>query len=665
MRKSLVCLAFFATIFAITFAATPGAHAQQPAQSNGARSFTSRCSGCHGGNGTGSDRAPAILNFISSNSDEQIAALIRKGYNGMPAHNIADPEMKQLLEFLHTLRSPAQTAGGPTSEPQKRATVKLKGGRSLEGAVLNQTPFDMQLQTADGKIHRLTRIADIYQESPLTPKQDWPSYDGGYTGNRHSSLDQINRSTVKRLALQWIFPVPKAPRLEATPVVEDGIMYVTAANETYALDAVTGRQLWVYRQPRTPGLLGEAAGGANRGVALSPTRVFMMTDHAHLLALDRATGKLVWDQVLGDYLTEAYSATGAPLVIGDLVFAGVGGGEEGVRGLIDAYNISTGERVWRFWTIPAPGETGKVADTWSGSALLHGCGATWMSGAYDPQLDLLYWTVGNPCPDYNGDDRQGDNLYTASVLALRPKTGELKWYFQFTPHDTKDWDASEPTILADESFGGRPRKLLLQANRNGFYYVLDRETGEFLFGKPFVDRLTWASGLDQNGRPIRTPNSEPTLEGARICPGSAANWMSASFHPGTKLMYVNASDSCSVTKKIPAPWELGKRYFNGTATEEPGTRRMIRALDIKGNTVWDYPLLGRSASGTLSTNGGLVFFGESTGSLVALDARTGEALWHFQANQEWRASPMTYMVGGKQYVSLAGPSGYFTFALMD
>ena len=264
-------------------------------------------------------------------------------------------------------------------------------------------------------------------------------------------------------------------------------MYVTAWNEVYALDAATGHQIWVYRRPRTSGLLGEAAGGANRGVALSPDRVFMLTDHAHLLSLDRSTGKLLWDVVLGDYKTEALAATGAPLVIGDLVFAGVAGGEEGARGFLDAYKVSNGERMWRVWTIPKPGE--KLAETWIGSALEHGCGATWTTGAYDPQLDLLYWTVGNPCPDYNGDDRKGDNLYTNSVLALRPKTGEMKWYFQFTPHDTHDWDAEEPTILIDEPFQGRPRKLLAQANRNGFFYRARSRDRRVSFGKAFHPQL--------------------------------------------------------------------------------------------------------------------------------------------------------------------------------
>jgi alcohol dehydrogenase (cytochrome c) len=659
MRKILVCLFGFALL---------AAGQQQPAASPGAASFATRCSVCHGADGNGNERAPAILGFVGSNSDERVAALIRSGVRAMPPHTIADGEMKELVSFLRTLRAPAAAGGrgGRGGAPGPRpGRVTLSGGKALQGMIQNESAFDMQLQTADSKIHLLTRDGDTFSEAPLLPKMDWPAYDGGYTGNRYSPLDQINLTTVKRLAPKWMFPVPGAPRLEATPVVEDGVMYVTASNEVYALDAATGRQIWVYRRPRTQGLLGEAAGGANRGVALSPGRVFMTTDHAHLLSLDRASGKLVWDVELGDYKQEQYNATGAPLVVGDMVIAGVAGGEEGARGLLDAYKISNGERMWRFWTIPVPGE--KLAETWIGNALRHGCGATWMTGAYDAALDLLYWTVGNPCPDYNGDDRLGDNLYANSVLALRPKTGELKWYFQFTPHDTHDWDAEEPTLLIDEPFQGRPRKLLAQANRNGFFYLLDRETGEFLLGTPFVKGLSWASGLDKKGRPILNPGSEPTIEGTRVCPGSGTNWMSASYNPAAKLMYVMASDSCSVVRKIPGPWELGKRYFNGGGAGEPGGKRYVRALDIQtGRTAWELEQTGgRSSSGTMSTGGGLVFFGEGSGALAALDAKTGKAVWHFQANQAWRASPMTYMVGGKQYVAIAGPSGYFAFALAD
>jgi alcohol dehydrogenase (cytochrome c) len=367
-----------------------------------------------------------------------------------------------------------------------------------------------------------------------------------------------------------------------------------------------------------------------------------------------------------DWPVSQYSATGAPLVVGDMVIGGVAGGEEGARGFVAAYQASTGEQVWRFWTIPKPGE--KLSETWIGGALKNGCGATWLSGSYDPDLDTLYWAVGNPCPDFNGEDRKGDNLYTDSVLALKPKTGELKWYFQFTPHDTHDWDATEPLLLVDETFGGRPRKLLVQANRNGFFFVLDRTNGELLLAKPFVPNSTWASGYTKEGKPILLPNSDPSLEGSVGCPDSGTNWMSSSYNPPLKLFYFSGADTCGLLRAIPAPFEMGFRFFNGTASGVPGGHRFIRAIDIQtGNTVWDYAQTpgGRSAAGTLSTNGGLVFIGEDTGVFTALDGKTGAPLWHFPANTSFRASPMTYMVGGKQYVSIAGSAGFLTFGLPE
>jgi alcohol dehydrogenase (cytochrome c) len=637
-----------------------GAAAQQPAPGGGADAFAVRCAVCHGGDGSGTERAPSLLGFVAGHPDAQIAALIRSGVRAMPPHNIADPEMSGLLAFLHTLR-PAAAA-----RVLEQRSVTLDSGANLQGEVLNETNFNLQLATGDGMIHLLARDGATYSEPSLLPKADWPRYDGSFTANRNSSLDQINTSNVQHLALKWIFPVTWAPRLEATPVVVDGVMYVTAANAVFALDGANGRQLWTYRRPQTPGLLGEAAGGANRGVGIAGDHVLMMTDNAHLLALNKYNGKLVWDVEMTDWPKSQYSATGAPLIIGDHAIVGVAGGEEGARGFIASYSTVTGKRDWQFWTIPKPGE--KLSETWVGSALEYGCGATWMSGSYDAELDLLYWAVGNPCPDFNGNDRKGSNLYTDSVVALKPESGELKWYFQFTPHDTHDWDADEPMMLVDESFGGKPRKLLMQADRNGFFFVLDRTNGEFLQATPFLSKITWASGYTKQGKPILLPNSEPTLEGNLTCPSSGTNWMSQSYNPALKLFYFSASDGCSMTKLVPAPFEMGKRFFNGTGSYIPGGTRSIRALDIQtGKTVWDYVQHGegRSASGTLSTNGGLVFFGGDSGLFTALDAKTGKPLWHFSGNENYRASPMTYMVGGKQYVSIASAGGYLSFALPD
>ena len=436
MKKLLICFALFAM----------AAQARQAPSGAGQLSFNTRCAVCHGADGHGSDRAPSLSGYVASNTDAQIAALIRSGVRAMPPHDIDDAEMKDLLTFLHTI-APA------TPVVVRQGTAKLQDGRVLQGEILSDSNFDMDLATSDGKIHLLAREGDTYREKPVMPKLDWPRYDGSFTSNRNSPLDQINTANVRHLTLKWMFPVPGAPRLEATPVVVDGIMYVTSINAVYALDATTGRRLWVYRRATTPGLLGEASGGANRGVAVDGDRVFMLTDNAHLLALNKNNGKLLWDTPMTDWPKSQYSATGAPYVVGDLVVAGVAGGEEGTRGFVAAYQAATGEPSWRFWTVPKPGEKG--SETWGdGSALEHACGATWMSGSYDPNLDLLYWSVGNPCPDYNGANRPGDNLYTDSVLALKPETGELKWYFQFTPHDTHDWDADEPLMLVDEKFAG-------------------------------------------------------------------------------------------------------------------------------------------------------------------------------------------------------------------
>jgi alcohol dehydrogenase (cytochrome c) len=463
-----------------------------------------------------------------------------------------------------------------------------------------------------------------------------------------------------------MYPMAGA-RLELTPVVVDGVMYVTSVNECHAIDAATGRRLWQYRRPRGRGLIGDAASGINRGVAIRGDRVFLVTDNAHLLALDRATGALVWDVEMADS-KQHYGSTSAPLVVGDLVIAGVSGGDEGVRGFLDAYHAATGERAWRFWTVPARGEP--LADTWRGSALEHGCAATWLTGTYDPDLDLLYWPTGNPCPDYNGDERKGDNLYSDSVLALRPRTGKLAWYYQFTPHDLHDWDAQQTPMLIDAAFGGRPRKLLVQANRNGFFYVLDRTDGELLLAKPFVNKLTWASGIGKDGRPITSPDAVPTLQGVRACPSveGATNWFSTAFHPGTGLFYVQALEKCTIYTKAPGRWEQGKSYYDGSTRAVPGEpgQKLLRAIDVAtGRIVWEYPQIGPANSwgGVLSTAGGLVLFGEDSGAFAAVDASSGKPLWHFHTNTLWKASPMTYMVNGKQFVAVAAGSAVIAFGL--
>ena len=403
-------------------------------------------------------------------------------------------------------------------------------------------------------------------------------------------------------------------------------------------------------------------------MAVLGDRVFLQTDHAHLIALHRMTGQLLWDVEMADY-REHYGATSAPLAVNDLVVAGVSGGDEGNRGFLDAYKASTGERVWRFWTVPARGEPG--SETWIGKALEHGCAATWLTGTYDPDARLLYWPTGNPCPDYNGDERKGDNLYSNSVLALDPDTGKLRWHFQFTPHDLHDWDATETPMLVDIEFRGRPRKLLLHGDRNGFFYVLDRLTGELLLAEPFVKKMTWASGIGKDGRPMLLPGNEPAVEGTRTCPSvaGATNWPSMAFNPVTGLFYLMVEESCSIYTKSAEWWVQGQSFYGGGTRRSPGdvSGKFLRALDVQtGKIAWEIPDLGGGilASGLMSTAGGLVFYGDSPGgAFVAADAKTGKLLWHFNTGQSWKAGPMTYAIAGTQHIGVAAGSTIMVFAL--
>jgi alcohol dehydrogenase (cytochrome c) len=501
---------------------------------------------------------------------------------------------------------------------------------------------------------------------------EWPSYNGLLSANRHSPLDQINTKTVAKLEPKWTHEMGGRRALQMTPIVVDGVMYVAAVNEARALDARTGRQIWQFVRPQTAGLVptGDPAAGINRGVAVLGNRVFLQTDHAHLLALDRLTGQLQWDVEMADYRLN-YGSTGAPLIVNDLVIAGMSAGDEGVRGFLDAYRASTGERVWRFWTVPARGEPG--SETWIGKALEHGCAATWLTGSYDPDAKLLYWPTGNPCPDYNGDERKGDNLYSSSIVALDPATGRLRWHFQFTPHDLHDWDANQPPLLVDAEFRAQPRKLLVVANRNGFFYVLDRLTGRMLMAEPFVKHLTWSSGIDADGRPRLLAAYENSVEGTRTCPAvaGAANWPSTAFNPATGLFYVMASEGCAVYRKNSNWFELGKSFYGGTTRTTPieGGGKFLRALDLQsGKMVWEIPHVGggASASGVMSTAGGLVFYGDNTGgALIAINAKTAERLWQLETDQAWKSSPMTYAIDGKQYVGVVAGTTVRVFGLPE
>jgi alcohol dehydrogenase (cytochrome c) len=499
----------------------------------------------------------------------------------------------------------------------------------------------------------------------LKEQQNWLTYWGDYSAIRHRDLKQINTGNVKDVRLEWIFQTGQPGAFEVVPLVVDGVMYLTGGNGyAYALDARSGRQLWQYKHAFPPG---RKASGVNRGMAISGDRLFMVTPDANVVALEASTGRLIWQTEMAPYNNGQYSATMAPLAIKDKIITGISGAEFGIRGFIDAYDPATGKRVWRFYTVPEKGEPG--GDTWAGDSWRRGGGSTWMTGTYDPALNTLYWGVGNPGPDLYSDVRKGDNLYTCSLVALDPDTGKLKWHFQFTPHDLHDWDAAETPMLLDLKWRGRDRKLVVQANRNAFFYVLDRETGEFLMGKPFA-RQTWAKEIDRKGRPILMSNSDPTSEGNRQCPGlaGAANWMAPSYNPQTGLFYFPVREQCDVYYSSPPVYIEGKPYwgsvFRGVTEEKEWG--LLKALDpLTGETKWDFKYYRAPWSGTLSTAGGLIFSGDEDGYLMAFDAQTGKNLWKINTGNRLVTSPITYMLSGRQYLTMPSGSALLTFALPE
>jgi alcohol dehydrogenase (cytochrome c) len=496
--------------------------------------------------------------------------------------------------------------------------------------------------------------------------KNWMSYNGDYSGKRYSGLGGINTSNVSQLRAAWLFHAENSSKLEVTPVVYNGVMYVTAANNVTALEARTGQALWKYRRAVSNGLIDDAAAHKNRGVGIWRNNVYVETDNAHLLCLDGRSGRVLWEVVYADS-AKGYGATSAPLVVKDQVIVGTSGGDSGVRGFLAAFDAATGKLRWTFWTIPAPGEPG--SSSWPGNSYLHGGATTWMPGTYDPELNLVYWVTSNPAPDFVGDVRPGDDLYSDCVLALEADTGTLKWYFQFTPHDLYDYDATETPVLIDVDSNGDRRKLLVQANRNGFLYVLDRTNGKFLKAVPFLKELTWAKGIDAAGRPVPSGNI-PTAEGTRICPGidGGTNWYSPSYSPQTNLFYFMALESCSVFFSKSSKYVRGQTYYStGTKkipTERP--RKLLLAYSIfDGKLTWSYPQVGSGNSwgGTMTTAGGLLFFGDDAGSFAAVEARTGRPLWEFNTGATIFASPMSYEVDGMQYVAIAAGSNVISFSL--
>ena len=494
---------------------------------------------------------------------------------------------------------------------------------------------------------------------------NWLTYSGSYRSWRYSRLDQITGENAARLKLEWVYQMPTTLMVETTPLVVNGVMYATEPpSNVVALDARTGRRYWRY-QRELPKRINVCCGQVNRGVAILGNRLFVGTVDAHLVALDARTGAVLWDVPVADH-TAGYSITVAPLIVKDMVICGISGGEYGIRGFLDAYDAATGKRRWRFWTIPEPGQPG--SETWHGNAWKTGGGPTWVTGSYDAEQNLIIWGVGNPSPDWNGDVRPGNNLYSDSAIALDADTGKLKWHFQFIPHDTHDWDAVQIPVLVDGEWQGQPRKLIYWAHRGGFYYVLDRETGKFLFGTPFA-KQTWAKGLDADGHPELLPDIDPSPQGTYIWPGvqGATNWYSPSYNPITKFFYLSYWENRSVYRKGEQEYSPGNRYIGSVPLIDlPGDlgHGGVRALDPQtGKVMWDYKLETKPWAGVLSTAGGLVFGGSDEGYLFTVDAATGKEVWRANLGGIIRANPVTYLVDGRQRVTIAAGNALFTFGL--
>ncbi len=537
-------------------------------------------------------------------------------------------------------------------------------GLFVSGQVGAQVPYD--------------RIVNATEEP-----ENWLTYNGDYMSQRYSRLDQITPDNVTNLELKWILQNQVFGAWQSNPIIVDGVMYVTERpNSVMAVDASTGRVFWKFRH--TPSENARVCCGANnRGVAVLDDRVFMGTLDARLIALDRINGQPLWNAEVAD-VNLAYSVTMAPLVVKDKIIVGVGGGEYGIRGYVAAFDAETGEQAWKTYTIPGPGEPGH--DSWEGDDWEHGGASVWITGSFDPELNLTYWGVGNPGPDWNAGQRPGDNLFSDSVIALDADTGELEWYFQFTPNDGYDYDSVQVPVLADMVWRGEPKKVMMWANRNGYFYVLDRVTGLFLEGKPFVT-VNWSSGLDENGRPIPTPQPEgmPTYPGNQ----GGTNWYPPSYSPRTGLFYFSAWENyATIYRAEESEYVPGQAFLGGgfsvlapspdaptigigrtnpinNWTDEVGYAS-LKAMDPQtGEAVWSYNQYDVSDSGMLTTATDLLFTGGREGYFHAIDARSGDLIWNVNLGGQIVMAPVTYMVDGIQYVSVISGNGLSTFALRD
>ena len=645
--------------------------AQQSDVAAGRTLFDQSCVACHGAGGQG-DRAPALNTgrFTHGSDEADLARAIRSGIAGtqMPAFaRFSDEQVRQLVAYVRGLRPSL-----PPPDPMHRS----------------EDTFTSQFVDPSGTWHLVDKLTHVertlapravtatrLQNAALEP-QNWLTYWGDYQSTHYSRLAAIDATNVGRLRAAWTFPMPGPNVLEATPLVVDGVMYTTQPGAVVALDARTGRQLWRFNRAQAVKNPYEI-NPFNRGVAIADHTLFVGTLDAALVALDARTGTKLWDVQVADSML-GYSLTSAPLVVKNKVLVGITGGEFGARGFLDAYDIATGRRAWRWFSVPAPGEFGN--DTWKGDSWQRGGSPMWLTGSYDPELNLVYWTVGNPGPQIDRSVRGNlDNLFSDSVVALDPDTGQRKWHYQFTPNDGHDWDSCQAVVLVDRLWRGRMRKLLLHADRNGLFYALDRETGEFLSGTPFVYQ-NWNNGFDSHGRPIVVPGSNSSPQASFLVyptVGGGTNFQAPSYSAQTGWLYLAFREGGQAYVSTPATYDAGRQYIGRAAPGatspparkpgEPEPGAGIKAIDPEtGKTMWSVPIAhGSLTNGVLATAGNVVFAASLDGNLIALDAKTGEHLWHFQTGAAMAASPMSFAVDGTQYVAIAAGNVVYAFALPE
>src|ERR1700730_3970767 len=608
-------------------------NASEENRSAGARTFRERCTGCHGVDGSGGAVGPSLTRpqYKHGDSDLAIYQVLRDGIPGtaMPRAGLPPRELLQVIAYVKML----QAHSSRDNEPEAPRLAIHVNSERLRAAGTNP--------------------------------DEWLMYSGSYDGWRHTSLAEISPANVAQLRIRWIkqFDIT-GTIIEATPLVIDGVIFMVAeAGHVLAMDSKTGNVIWEYKRPVPPDLP-LIAGPFNRGLAVHGSTIFFGSLDGYLLAIDANDGKVIW-QTLVASPSDGYSITGAPLVVNRSVVVGVAGGDFGIRGFLAAYDVSTGQQQWKFETIPGPGEVGH--ETWENDAWRTGGGSTWVTGSYDPSTDLLYWGVGNPVPTFSGDVRPGDNLFTDSVIALHAGTGKLAWYFQFTPHDEHDWDSTQTPVLADLPIDGVVRKVICWPNRNGFYYVLDRVTGEFLAGVPFV-QVDWAKGLTSAGRPILADVAKVSTAGNRTRPGAGGGttWQNPAFDQKRGSIFVPAAESSSVFTKLP-PDRVTRRekvqFLGSGFTLEPAIHQVIALDAATGRPKWKYTSpSGADYSGLLSTDGGLVF-GASGGVCFAVDAETGREVWRVSLGGYTKSAPISFMVDGRQVIAVAAGHALFVFGL--